>query len=263
MENLELISNQLEKSDKRPILFVHGMWHGAWIWEPYFLPYFKKLGYRAFALSLSNHGNSAKRKNFNLLRINDYVEDVRTAVNTFEGTPIIVGHSMGGYVVQKFLENNDQVAGAILLASVPPFGLWNTTIKTLKSFPLAFFKANTTLNLKHIIDSEEKYRHVLGSKNLKKADIENYLGKVSTESFLAFMDMLGLNPINTHKINVPLYVIGADADNSLSVDNLKKTANVYNVGYKIFEEMGHLIMLEPKYQIVADEIDKWITNVGK
>lgn len=261
MKNLELVSNNLEKSEYYPILFIHGMWHGAWCWEPYFLPYFKKMGYEAYALSLSNHGNSPRKKAFNLLRINDYVNDIKEIIDTFEKPPILVGHSMGGYIVQKYLEDNKKVPGAVLMNSAPPFGLWNTTLRTLKSFPLSFFKANLTFNLKHIVNYPQKYRHVLGSKNLEEANIEDYLKKINTESLLAFVDMLGLNSINVKKIDTPLYIIGADKDNSLSVRELKKTAVMHNTDYKVFNNMGHLMMLEPNYQIVANEIDKWIKSI--
>ena len=45
MINLELLENNvmLENNDKPSILFVHGMWHGAWCREPYFLPYFENV----------------------------------------------------------------------------------------------------------------------------------------------------------------------------------------------------------------------------
>jgi hypothetical protein len=38
----------------RPLLFVHGGWHGAWCWDN-FLNYFADAGYRAVALSLRRH----------------------------------------------------------------------------------------------------------------------------------------------------------------------------------------------------------------
>lgn len=261
MKKLELISNQVKESSNPPILFIHGMWHGAWCWEPYFLPYFKELGYKAYALSLSNHSNSPRKKAFNLLRINDYVNDLKQVVDTFEEPPILVGHSMGGFIVQKYLENNKNIPGAVLMASVPPFGIWNGTISTLKSLPLSFLKANLTLNLKHIINTPMKYKQVLCSDNFDDADIEKYVKKADTESYLAYMDMLGFNLVKAKKVDTPLYIIGADNDHALSVNAVKKTAAKYNTDYKIFSKMGHLMMLESEYKSVANAIDKWIKSI--
>ena len=102
---LEVIENHPQSlKSKKPILLIHGMWHGAWCWKPKFMPYLEKLGFKAYALSLSNHGGSPRRKNMNLLRISDYVNDVKQVVDSLEDTPVLIGHSMGGFVVQKYLE---------------------------------------------------------------------------------------------------------------------------------------------------------------
>jgi len=55
---LEILSEKPKGTQKqKPILFVHGAWHGAWCWEK-FLPYFAENGYAAYAVSLRGHGNS-------------------------------------------------------------------------------------------------------------------------------------------------------------------------------------------------------------
>ncbi len=261
---LEIIENDVKSKDnKRPsILFVHGMWHGAWCWEPYFLPYFEKLGYKVYALSLSNHGKSSKRKTFNLLRINDYVKDLKDTIESFDETPILVGHSMGGFIVQKYLENND-VPGAALITPVPPFGIWGGTIAVLKIFPLAFLKANLTLNLKYIINSSKKYKYLLGSDNFKDTDIDEYVKKLDNESFLAYLDMLGLNLVNTKKINTPLLIIGGGLDRVISEKVVRKTGKIYGITPIIFDDMGHNMMLESEYKKVAKKIIKFIENVSK
>ena len=46
------------QTHKTPLLFVHGMWHGAWCWDEFFLPYFADAGYHATALSLRGHAGS-------------------------------------------------------------------------------------------------------------------------------------------------------------------------------------------------------------
>ena len=117
-----------------------------------------------------------EKKAFNLLRINDYVNDLEQAISSFDSKPILVGYSMGGYIVQKYLEKN-KVPGAVLMASVPPFGIWSPTSDVLKKFPLNFIIANVTLNLKHIINSTKRYIHILGSENIPVTDVKTYLKK--------------------------------------------------------------------------------------
>ena len=135
--NLELIANNPTNKREGPaILMLHGMWHGAWCWE-YFLDDFAELGYQAYAMSLSNHANSPKKKSLNLLSINDYLEDLRGVVDSLEQPHILIGHSMGGFIVQKYLEKYP-APKAVLVAPVPPYGVWAGTFKTIAKFPLAF-----------------------------------------------------------------------------------------------------------------------------
>ena len=258
---LELIKyTPKSPNQNKPLLFLHGMWHGAWCWEPNFLPYFAELGYTSYAMSLSNHANSPKRKIFNLLSINDYVKNLKEVIDSFEETPILVGHSMGGFVIQKYLEKFN-VPGAILIAPVAPFGIWSGTMQVIKKFPLTFLKANITLNLKHIINTPKNFRQILCSKNIADEDISKYITKIDSESFKAYIDMLGLNLVNPKKIKTPLIIIGGEKDFAVPEKTLRKTCKVYGVEPIIFEGMGHNIMLEPEYKIVANKIVEWIENL--
>ena len=80
------------------LLFVHGMWHGAWCWEKYFLPYFAGKGYVASAMSLRGHGKSPGRDKLRWTSLADYVADVETVVKQMGNLPVLVGHSMGGMI---------------------------------------------------------------------------------------------------------------------------------------------------------------------
>ena len=64
--NLEIVKQEaVGDGHPTPILFVHGMWHAAWCWEEFFLPYFAQHGYESYALSLRGHGG----KNFPTVQI--------------------------------------------------------------------------------------------------------------------------------------------------------------------------------------------------
>ena len=189
--SLEVINNlPVDNTVKPPLLFVHGMWHGAWCWEM-FLEHAKVLGYEAHALSFSNHGNSSHRKNINLLSINNYVEELKEVVDSLPSKPILIGHSMGAFVTMKYLEK-ENVPGAVLLSPVPPFGVWGGTLKAIKSFPITFLRSNLTLNLKHIIGSLDRFKKMMLSESVSDDQAAIWHCKISNESFRAYVDMLGL-----------------------------------------------------------------------
>jgi pimeloyl-ACP methyl ester carboxylesterase len=87
--------------DAPPLLFVHGAWHGAWCWDEHFLDFLADRGFRAVALSLRGHGNSPTDKRLSRCSIADYVHDVVSVAETLPTPPVVIGHSMGGFVAQK------------------------------------------------------------------------------------------------------------------------------------------------------------------
>src|SRR4030081_1336356 len=119
---LELIDKgQTSAKHPHPLLFVHGAFQGAWSWDAHFLDFFAERGFRVLSLSLRGHGSSPPDKPHRLCSISDFCDDVSSIANPFAPQPIPIGHSMRGFVVQKYLETNDTPAG-VLLASAPPRG---------------------------------------------------------------------------------------------------------------------------------------------
>ncbi len=91
-----------------PLIFVHGAWHGAWCWDEHFPAYISAgLGYECLAPSLRGHGGSPGGARLNRARIADYVDDVAQVASTLDTPPVVIGHSMGGLVVQKYLAEHD------------------------------------------------------------------------------------------------------------------------------------------------------------
>jgi pimeloyl-ACP methyl ester carboxylesterase len=144
--NLETIKEE-PVSDVRstPILFVHGMWHAAWCWSEHFLPYFARHGYVSHALSLRGHGGSEGWERLRWTSLAEYVSDVEQVVGHIGRPPVLVGHSMGGVIVQKYLESNgapvaahtdgeisaiDNKASSSLCFTVAPKGMGNLTRTT-------------------------------------------------------------------------------------------------------------------------------------
>jgi pimeloyl-ACP methyl ester carboxylesterase len=87
-----------------PLLFVHGAWHAAWCWNEHFLDFFADNGYRALAVSLRGHGNSPTPRPLRKCSITDYVGDVASIADSLSTRPVLIGHSMGGLITQKYLE---------------------------------------------------------------------------------------------------------------------------------------------------------------
>ena len=115
---LEVITHEPDSAPRAtPLLFVHGMWHAAWCWAVHFMPYFAQHGYVSHALSLRGHGASEGRERLRTTSLAEYMADVAQVASQFEQPPVLIGHSMGGMIVQKYLESH-QAPAAVLMGSI-------------------------------------------------------------------------------------------------------------------------------------------------
>lgn len=245
----------------KPLLFVHGMWHGAWCWEKYFLPYFAQNGYLAYAMSLRGHGKSEGREKLRWTSLADYVADVEAVVEQLETPPVLIGHSMGGMIVQKYLESH-QIPAAILLASAPPGGLLPTTLRVAMQRPLAFLKVNLMMSLYPVIGTPESCQKFLFSKDMEKEQVMEYFRQMQDEAYRAYIDMLALNLPRPGLVDTKMLVLGAENDRAISPKGVYATAKAYGVDAEIFPGMAHDMMLESGWQKVADRILGWLQENG-
>lgn len=242
-----------------PLLFVHGAWHGAWCWDEHFLGYFADLGYEAHALDLRGHGASEGLERLRRTRIADYVRDMVKVAENLRAPPVVIGHSMGGMVVQKYLERHPAPAG-VLLASVPPYGAIGATMHILAHHPLAFLKANLTLSLYPLVATPALVRAAFYSARMPQAEVERYAAKLQGESYFGFLDMLAFALPRPQRVKTPLLVLGGGEDALFPPAAVESTARAYGTQAEIFTGMAHNMMLEPGWENVASRIATWLND---
>ena len=258
---LEVLTAQPKQSQHTtPLLFVHGAWHGAWCWEN-FLPYFAEHGYEAHALSLRGHGNSEGREGIRWYSAaRDYVEDVTKVVGGLKAPPILIGHSMGGYVVQKYLETHNVPVG-VLLASIPISGTYGLLWRFMKRQPGMMLKAFVGRDAGNVINSPAMLKETCFSSDFSDEEIARLFPYIQSESIRVSLDTM-LNLPKPQKVGTPLLVLGAENDRVFSVAEVHATAHAYRTQAHIFPDMAHDMMLEKNWQHVADKILAWLKVRG-
>ena len=260
---LEIINRQPNGEAKgTPLLFVHGKWHGAWCWDEHFLPFFAAHGYDCTALSLRGHAGSEGREGLRWYSIADYVSDVEQVAGQFDTPPVIIAHSMGGFITQKYLEVHHEHPAAVLLTPIPPFGLWPSTFDVLRERPLVILKSLASLSLYPVVETPEVARWSLFSDDIPTNLLEKYHSKMQNESFRAYLDELGLNLVRTKRVKTPLLLIGADNDAVIKAWMVRRTAKRYGTTAEIFPDMAHDVMLEAGWEKVAQRILEWLNGKG-
>jgi len=259
---LELISKfPTGKKHPVPILFIHGAYAGAWCWNEYFLDYFAKHGYCSHGLSLRGHGGSEGYENLNLFSIFDYVVDVIRTVHQLDRPPILIGHSMGGWIVQKYLLTAPAAAG-ILMAPVPRSGLFSVSVKMLATHPFLSHKINMMNMLpkgawQYFISPEELHRLFFGKEPPSKNE-EKYLNLIQEESYKAILDMFHFTLEQPTDVDVPVLVLGGESDIIIPPDIVEFSASAYGTHAHIFPDMGHAMMLGRNWHQAADHILGWL-----
>jgi pimeloyl-ACP methyl ester carboxylesterase len=232
---------------KETLVFVHGMSHGAWCWKEYFIPYFEKLGYECLAVNLPGHENPGSKKAIHY-SLDAYVEALANTVDSLAEDPVIIGHSMGGMILQKYLLKG-RCKQAILLASVPPSGVLWPSLRVLIKHPRGIkylFQAN-------LLGVFRKYPILMFGSNVRTME---YADKMCAESFWAYLQLM--IPLLRIKKGIPVLVMGGTEDLLISVNEFKQTAKVYGAELMLMDGGSHDLMLDSDCARYADKIYAWM-----
>lgn len=253
---LEVIRRSGDAAGKHPpLLFVHGAWHGAWCWDRGFLERVARQGFDVCAMSLRGHGNSEGHERLRTTRVRDFVDDIEEVADRLRAPPIVIGHSMGGFLTQKLMQRR-RLPGAVLVASMPPNGVAGFVGKLIRTDPAGALQANLTLQLKPVVSTPDRVKRLFFSEGVPDADVDLYASKLGNEAFLAYLDML-FGDLCTPATGTPVLVLGAASDAIFPVETQKRIAVSYGTEAVIFP-MAHDMMLEPGWEGVADAIVHWV-----
>lgn len=256
--DLEVLCSMPEDTAAKPtpLLFIHGAYTAAWCWEEHFLPYFANHGYACYAVSLSGHGGSRRHAILDSVSLADYVQDIVEVVEALPDTPVLIGHSMGGMVVQKYLEKA-AVPAAALLCSVPPQGLLGSAFGLMMSRPSLMSDLNRIMGGGQ--PDPASLREALFHQPVDTGLLMRYYKLCQPESHRAIWDMSLFNLPNTTRMHKPpLLVMGAEHDHLIPPSQVRMTALTYGVEAEILPGMGHGIMLEADWESAARRIAEWL-----
>jgi pimeloyl-ACP methyl ester carboxylesterase len=242
----------VSESHPVPLLFVHGAWHAAWCWDENFLSFFAERGYRALAVSLRGHGNSPTDKPLRACSVADFVEDISVVAASLPTPPVIIGHSMGGLIVQKYLESHDSPAG-VLMTSMPPQGNLGSALRWIRQHPLHFTKMVITGKALPYISTSQLARERFFSAQTPESHVVKYAARLQEDSARVGIDCLVLSLPRPKRVTTPLLVLGAHTRKEVLA-----TALAYRTEAEFFPNMGHNMMLEPGWAAVAERIHTWL-----
>ena len=283
-------------TDKPPIVFLHGSFHGAWCWAENFFGYFASDGYPVIAPSWRGTGGTYAGDGVKKVKIMEHTADficlldqLREIANlqSTSEPPVVVAHSFGGLAVMKALEEDPTIgtklSGIVMMCSVPPSGNGKMTMRYLKRSLVDSYKITVGFAMKRCLRNEDLCRQLFfgGSKKvLSDGSIEDYgVSDADVKRFqeyfardsVATIDLLDLakklpsqRAINGRAPFVdalpPCLVIGAIDDFIVDKEGVDETARYFRVDRPIVVDSPHDVMLGGKWKNAAEELSTWLKH---
>jgi pimeloyl-ACP methyl ester carboxylesterase len=252
------------------IVFITGAFIGNNCWDEWKL-YFESRGYHCIAPAWphkdaapeelrNRHPDAAIASN----RLAGLADHFAAVIKTLPGQPILIGHSLGGLLVQLLLDRGLGAAG-VAIHSFPPRGVCNFKFSYLKAVweAMAFF----TPAHKTYLVRFKKWKYAFANGMSCELQKELYYRYAIPESKAVIRDALKCTVrINFEKAHAPLLFISGGDDQiipaALNYNNYKKykTANSITA-YKEFKGSNHLVFGHPAWIIDAGFINYWLQQI--
>ncbi len=261
MQTIEhLVSRPTGDPKPRPVLLLPGAWHGAWcydLWRDDFAAH----GYETHAISWPGQGQSSRCKPLHRYSLEDYVNIVADIIEQITPSPFVVGHSMGGFVLQRYLQHR-QLPGAVLLASVPRRGILPMCWRLLLGQPLGFLSGVITGQNHHWFETPELVaRYLLTGEGTPQYSPEAVCARLVNESMrVGVRLLLGLGG-DPRQVMTPLLIVAGEYDALFTVSEQQRMALAYGAEFRLIKRQGHDLMLERDWQQVAQMIRDWLDRL--
>jgi pimeloyl-ACP methyl ester carboxylesterase len=235
-----------EPTDRPPLLFVHGLGHAAWCWE-HWLDASAAAGFPAYAVSLRGHGGSAGT--VRTARLSQFVDDVVNTAHELPGKAVLIGHSLGGLVVQKALARYAAHAG-VLVAPIPAHPAAGSLLSVARQHPVDALRmmAGGTLPLRPEYLFEE----------LDAAEAQGLADRCGPESPLAQFQLLLHRPAAPPLGGAPVLVLASPQDRLVPISDVRRTARRYGAELREFPGMGHDLMLDRRWREPLQGMLDWL-----
>jgi 3-oxoadipate enol-lactonase len=226
-----------------PLVFLHGIGGAARAWRGQ-LEFFKDR-FHTIAWDMPGYGGSAPLPNVSITNLADALQDFLPQAGAIR--PVLVGHSIGGMIVQQLLANNPRIARAVVLAQTSPAfgkpdGDWQKAFIGARLGPLD--RGETLVSLAPSLVQE-----LVGDdpdpRGMELA--RDCMAAVPAATYRATMlALMGFDLRSAlGKIAVPTLLLSGSRDNNAPAPMMAKMASyVPSAKYVELDGVGHLANLE-------------------
>ena len=262
--------------DKKPVLFIHGLWLHASSWDPW-VDLFTRNGYAASAPGWPGDPATVEKARANPDAIaghgiDEVTEHYAGVIAQLPALPILIGHSFGGMIAEKLLGQN-LGAAAIAIDAAQIKGVLPLPLSSLRS-TLPVFK-NPANKHRAVSLTAEQFRYSFG--NALEADESDALyarwtipapGRPLFEAAAANLSRHSPAEVDTgNESRGPLLLIMGGHDHTVPEAITKSTLKQYRhasaeTDLVEFADRGHSLTIDSGWREVADACLAWLDKHG-
>lgn len=250
---------------QKHIVFIHGMFQNPKSWEKW-ITYFNQQGYECHAPAWPLHeGTPADLRNnppsgLGDLALQTIVDEMEQFVSALPAKPILIGHSVGGLVVQLLVEKELATMG-VPIDSVAPNAMlaWDWGFMKNTALIANPFKGNDPFYM-DLESFQASFCNTMSPENAQDA----YNQTATHDSRNVLRDCMGdAGKIDLDLPHAPLLFIGGEKDEIIPCDLNEKNAKAYTdeisiTDFKAFPNRGHWICGQQGWEEVAAYINEWL-----
>jgi len=256
------------------IVLVHGLWMTPLSFE-YWAHHYGERGYRVHVPGWPGMEHDIRRLrrspgSFASLGIRQIVDHYERMVLGLEEPPILVGHGLGGLVVQSLLDRGLGSCG-VAVASAPIRGIWTLPYTKMRLVTPQLLV--TRLNGGCVELTPVQFHHAFMNNSSREESLRNYERYVvpGPGRVLLQAELANFNPFADTAINVrrnsraPLLMIAASQDRLSPPSMVKANVRAYRdsiaaTEYREFPGRTHFIIAQSGWQEVADYAIDWVRD---
>ncbi len=217
------------------LLLVHGAWHGGWCSREHWVSYLEERGFACEAIDLVDHDRPGDLGRI-WPTIPQQVDHVGAVLDRLGPDTIVVGHSMGGYIVQRMLETR-RAAHAVLVASVPRHGVWRPALSILRNDPKVFLRTTLLMDMSGFVADDDHVRGAFFTDDTPPAIVARTRARLQNESYRSYLSLV-FRPPRPTRVATPVTVVAAERDSLFAVPGQRDLAEAYGTTAHIIEGAG-------------------------
>jgi non-heme chloroperoxidase len=262
--------------EQTPVVFVHGLWLHSDSWTAW-MDLFREHGYEPSAPgwpgdSASIEGARKDPDSVAGFGVNQVVDEYVSAIGKLDRKPVVIGHSFGGLIVQRLLDQG-VAAAAVAIDAAPIKGVLYLPPSALKVASVAL--RNPANRKRSVSLTEDQFRYGFGNAISEQESKELYArwaipspGRPLFEA--AFGNFSPGSPVKVNTKNNtrgPLLLIGGGKDHTVPASITRATKKLYDkstavTDVKEFPDRGHSLALDNRWREVADYSLEWLKSKG-